>query len=171
MAIRELVSADKIAERVRWLGSAVSQDYLGKPLTVVPVLKGSFVFAADLVRSIQVEDLLIDFVGVSSYGSGMESSGSVKITHDLTQSVDGRHVLLVEDIVDSGLTLSYLLRTMEGRGAASVAICALLDKPARRRVQVPVAYHGFTVEDKFVVGYGLDAAGRFRNLPYVGQVE
>lgn len=171
MSIKELISAEVIAERIGWMGTAISQDFRGKPLTVVPVLKGSFVFAADLVRVLRLDDLLIDFVGVSSYGSGTESTGNVKVTHDLTQPVAGRHVLLVEDIVDSGLTLSYLLEDMKSRGAESVSICAFLDKPARRRVQVPVAYYGFTVEDKFVVGYGLDAAGKFRNLPYVGCIE
>lgn len=171
MGISELLSAERISDRIRWIGSAISQDYSGKPLTVVPVLKGSFVFAADLVRVLKVEDLLVDFVGVSSYGDGTSSSGNVKVTHDLTQPVAGRHVLLVEDIVDSGLTISFLLNSFRSRGALSVAVCAFLNKPARRRVDVSVDYQAFEVEDKFVVGYGLDAAGKFRNLPYVACIE
>lgn len=170
MNVREMLSAEQIADRVRWIGRAVSEDYAGKDLTVVAVLKGSFVFAADLVRQVRVKGMTVDFLGVSSYGDGTESSGVVRVTNDLARPVDGRHVLVVEDIVDTGLTLSFLIDQLKSRGAASVAVCALLHKPARQKVPVRIDYLGFTIEDKFVVGYGLDAAEQHRELPYIGVV-
>lgn len=171
MPIRELISAEKIADRVRWIGDAVRQDYQSEPLTIVSVLKGSFIFASDVFRSIKRTDASIDFLGTSSYADGTETTGVVRITHDLSKPVEGRHVLLVEDIVDTGLTLQFLLENMKARNPASVKVCALLHKPARQRVPVKIDYLGFTIEDHFVVGYGLDYAEQYRALPYVGVLE
>lgn len=171
MPIRELISAEKIADRVRWIGDAVRQDYQSEPLTIVSVLKGSFIFASDVFRSIKRTDASIDFLGTSSYADGTETTGVVRITHDLSKPVEGRHVLLVEDIVDTGLTLQFLLENIKARNPASVKVCALLHKPARQRVPVKVDYLGFTIEDHFVVGYGLDYAEQYRSLPYVGVLE
>ena len=165
-----LLPADVIAARVRELGAAISADYGSAPLVVVVILKGSFVFAADLVRAID-SPLEVDFLGVRSYGDATESSGIVQITSDLTRSIEGRDVLLVEDIVDTGLTLRFLLDNLRTREPRSLKLAALLHKPARTRVEVPIDYLGFTIPDVFVVGYGLDAAQRYRNLPYVGQLE
>ena len=164
-----LLSADAIATRVRELGTAIRADYHGESLVVVVVLKGSFVFAADLVRSIDLP-LEVDFLGVRSYGDATTSSGIVQITSDLTRSIEGRDVLLVEDIVDTGLTLRFLLDNLRTRDPRTLKLAALLHKPARTRVEVPIDYLGFTIPDVFVVGYGLDAAQRYRNLPYVGQL-
>ncbi len=161
-----------IRHRVRELGEEISRDYAGKSVVCVGVLKGSVIFLADLVRAVdgcQV-DIRLDFMAVSSYGGSTESSGVVKILKDLDTDIQGRHVLLVEDIVDSGLTLSYLKRLLEERNPASFRVCVLLDKPDRRRVTVPVDYRGFVIPDEFVVGYGLDCDGRWRNLPAVYQV-
>jgi hypoxanthine phosphoribosyltransferase len=171
LPIQELISAEKIADRVRWIGDAVRQDYQTEPLTIVSVLKGSFVFASDVFRSIRRHDAAIDFLGTSSYADGTETTGVVRITHDLSKPVEGRHVLLVEDIVDTGLTLQFLLENMKARNPASVKVCALLHKPARQRVPVKIDYLGFTIEDHFVVGYGLDYAEQYRALPYVGVLE
>jgi hypoxanthine phosphoribosyltransferase len=134
------------------------------------VLKGSFVFAADLARAIDLE-VSVDFLGLRSYGSGTESSGVVQITSDLTKPVEGKHVLVVEDIVDTGLTMAYLMENLATRHPASVRLAALLHKPARSRVEIGIDYLGFTIEDVFVIGYGLDYAEKFRNLPYIGVVE
>jgi hypoxanthine phosphoribosyltransferase len=139
---------------------------LGKELVIVPVLKGSYVFAADLVRHIDL-DVAIDFLGVRSYGDEQESTGVVQITTDLSNSIEGKHVILVEDIVDTGLTVSYLYENLATRQPASLKIASLLHKPARTRVPVEIDYLGFTVEDVFIVGYGLDYAQKFRNLPYL----
>ena len=165
-----LLPADVIAARVRELGAAISADSGSAPLVVVVILKGSFVFAADLVRAID-SPLEVDFLGVRSYGDSTETSGVVQITSDLTQSVENKDVLLVEDIVDTGLTLRFLLDSLATRAPRSVRLAALLHKPARTRVEVPIDYLGFTIPDVFVVGYGLDAAQRYRNLPYVGQLD
>jgi len=167
---RTLISAEEIAARVEELGAEISKDYAGQKLVLVCVLKGSFVFTADLARAIDGH-VRIEFLGVRSYGEGTESSGVVQITQDLTKSVEGENVLIVEDIVDTGLTLSHLLDLFRTRKPASVKVCSLLHKPARTRIEVPVDYLGFTIEDKFVVGYGLDWAQRYRNLPFVGVVE
>ncbi|MDN5293717.1 MAG: hypoxanthine phosphoribosyltransferase [Eubacteriales bacterium] len=159
-----LLSREAIAERVRELGEQISRDYQGKNLLVVGILKGALVFMADLVRQINIP-VRLDFMVVSSYGSSSETSGVVRILKDLDMSVEGWHVLLVEDIIDTGLTLKYLRDNLLARGPESVKICALLDKPARRRVEVQADYCGFTIPDAFVVGYGLDYAEKYRNLP------
>ncbi|HYG68074.1 MAG TPA: hypoxanthine phosphoribosyltransferase [Anaeromyxobacteraceae bacterium] len=161
-----LISEEQIRERVAALGREITRDYAGRPLVVVGVLKGSFIFFADLVRAIDLP-LSVDFIGISSY-QGTHSTGVVQITSDLTRPVEGVDVLLVEDIVDTGLTMKYLLANLGTRRPASVRICALLEKPARARVQVPIAYKGFVIDDVFVVGYGLDWDGKLRNLPFVG---
>jgi len=161
-----LLSQERLRERVREMGAAIARDYAGKPLTVVGVLKGSFIFLADLVRAIDLP-ISVDFIGISSY-QGTKSTGVVQITSDLTRPIEGQHVLLVEDIVDTGLTMKYLLENLATRRPASVRICALLEKPARAKVQVPIDYKGFVIDDVFVVGYGLDWDGKLRNLPFVG---
>ena len=164
-----MLGPDVLAARVRELGAAISVDYGDEPLVVVVVLKGSFMFAADLVRAIDAP-LEVDFLGVRSYGDATETSGVVQITSDLTRSIEGRDVLLVEDIVDTGLTLRFLLDNLRTRGPRSLKLAALLHKPSRTRAVVPIDYLGFTIPDVFVVGYGLDAAQRYRNLPYVGKM-
>lgn len=169
MPLKPLIDAGTIAERVAELGSAITRDYADQELVIVPVLKGSYVFAADLVRQIDLE-VAIDFLGVRSYENQQESSGVVRITTDLSHSVEGKHVLLVEDIVDTGLTVEYLHENLATRRPASVKVAALLHKPARTRVPVQIDYLGFTVEDVFIVGYGLDYAQKFRNLPYLAVV-
>jgi hypoxanthine phosphoribosyltransferase len=161
-----LLSASTIAARVADLGAAITRDYQERPLSLVCVLKGSFVFAADLSRAIDLP-LRVDFLGVRSYGAGTETSGVVQITQDLSRPIEGEHVLLVEDIIDTGLTIAHLIELLRTRGPASVGVCALLHKPTRKRVQVPIDYCGFTIEDRFVVGYGMDADERHRNLPFV----
>jgi len=166
---RIVLSEAQIERRVRELGEEISRDYAGKELILVGILKGCVVFLSDLIRHISIP-LSFDFVAVSSYGADTKSSGVVRILKDLDESVESKHVLVIEDIVDTGLTLrlSYLLENLRSRRAASVKVCSLLDKPARRRVDVRVDYRGFTVEDKFVVGYGLDYQGKYRGLPYIG---
>jgi hypoxanthine phosphoribosyltransferase len=166
---RVVISEEEIATRVSELAAQISRDYAGKELMLIGILKGSFIFLADLVRELSVP-VALDFVAVSSYGADTKSSGVVRILKDLDESVESKHVLVVEDIVDTGLTLrlSYLLENLRSRRAASVKVCTLLDKPARRRVTVPVDYRGFTVEDQFVVGYGMDYQGKYRGLPYIG---
>jgi hypoxanthine phosphoribosyltransferase len=165
-----LVQADELRRRVRVLGEEIAADYAGKDLLLIGVLKGAFFFLADLMRELDMT-CEVDFMAVASYGSSTESSGVVRIIKDLDQPLEGRHVLIVEDIVDSGLTLQYLLRTLEARGPASLAVCALLTKPARRTVDLPVRYTGFEIPDRFAIGYGLDHAERYRNLPYVAALE
>lgn len=166
-----LLSTDVLQRRVAELGAAITHDYQGSDdLVVVPILKGSFLFAADLIRQIDV-DLSVEFLGLRSYGAGTESSGVVQITYDLTQPITGRDVLVVEDIVDTGLSMRYLLENLATRQPRSVRLCSLLHKPARSRVKIPIDYLGFTIEDRFVVGYGLDYAEKYRNLPYIGVLE
>ena len=162
-----LIGPDELQARVRELGAEISADYTGRDLLLVGVLKGAVFFMADLMRTISVS-CEIDFMAISSYGASTDSSGVVRILKDLDLNIDGRHVLVVEDIIDSGLTLSYLLRNLESREPASLEICALLTKPDRREVDVPVKYIGFEIPNRFVIGYGLDFAERYRNLPYVG---
>jgi hypoxanthine phosphoribosyltransferase len=162
-----LISTEAIAKRVRELGEEIRASYDGHELTVVGVLKGSLIFMADLVRAIDVP-LKCDFLGLSSYGSATESSGVVAITKDLGDPIDGRDVLVIEDIIDTGLTMAYLLENLRTRHPRSVRIASLLSKPARRQVEVHIDHLGFTIEDRFVVGYGLDYDGRYRNLPYIG---
>jgi hypoxanthine phosphoribosyltransferase len=168
--ILTLLTAEEIAARVRELGATITREYAGKTLVLVCVLKGSFVFAADLARAIDLP-VRIDFLGVRSYGVDTETSGVVQITHDLSRPVDHEHLLLVEDIVDTGLTIAYLIDLLRTRGPSSVRVCALLHKPARARLEVKIDFLGFTIEDRFVVGYGLDFGERHRNLPYIGVVE
>ena len=159
-----LVSSDDIQEKVRELGERITQDYRAEKLLLVGILRGAVVFLSDLMRHLQLP-CEIDFMDISSYGTGTQSSGVVRILKDLEEDITGRHVLIVEDIVDTGLTLSYLLRSLQARKPASLEICALLTKPSRRRVELDIKYLGFEVPDEFVVGYGLDFAGAYRNLP------
>jgi hypoxanthine phosphoribosyltransferase len=162
-----LIDEERLQERIRDLGREISADYAGKELLLVGVLKGAVFFMADLMRSLTVP-CEIDFMAISSYGAATDSSGVVRILKDLDINIEGRHVLVVEDIIDSGLTLSYLLRNLESREPADIEICSLLTKPDRREIDVPVKYVGFEIPNKFVIGYGLDFAERYRNLPYVG---
>lgn len=164
-----LIAASDIRIRVDQLGRRITQEYQDKQLVLVGILKGSFVFIADLVRAIDLP-LAVDFMAVSSYGTSTKSSGVVRIVKDLDHSLDGKHVLVVEDIVDTGLTLNYIYGHVKSRGATSVKICALLDKVSRREVAVPVHYKGFEIPDEFVVGYGLDVDERYRNLSDVCRV-
>ena len=161
-----LISKEDLEARVRALGEQITRDHQGRSLVVVGVLKGSFIFLADLVRAIDLP-ISIDFIGISSY-QGTSTTGVVKITSDLTRPIEGKDVLLVEDIVDTGLSMRYLLDNLATRRPASLKVCALLEKPSRARVKVPIDYRGFEIGDEFVVGYGLDWDGRLRNLPFVG---
>lgn len=165
--ITPLLSEAQIRDRVQQLGAQLAEDYAGKDLVVVGLLNGVFPFFADLVRAMAM-DFDISFMQVSSYGGGLESTGEVHILKDLDRSIQGRHALVVEDIVDTGLTLFKVSNLLKDREPLSLKICTLLDKPSRRKVAVPVDYVGFTIEDHFVVGYGLDLDGKLRNLPYVG---
>ncbi|MCI8349605.1 MAG: hypoxanthine phosphoribosyltransferase [Oscillospiraceae bacterium] len=164
---RVLLTEGQLQERVGQMGEEISRDYAGKNLLLVSVLKGSVVLMADLMRAISVR-CKIDFLAVSSYGSSTRTSGNVKLLKDLDHPVDGMDILLVEDILDSGLTLHYIREMLDTRGAASIKICTLLDKPERRKADIHADYVGFTVPDAFVVGYGLDYAEHYRNLPYIG---
>src|SRR3954469_17552777 len=161
-----LVQQDELAHRVRELGREVSRDYADRDLFLVGVLKGAVFFLSDLMRHLDVP-CEVDFMAVASYGSSTDSSGVVRILKDLDAPLEGRNVLIVEDIVDSGLTLQYLMRTLEARGPESIEVCALLTQPERRKVDTPARYVGFEIPDKFAIGYGLDYAERYRNLPYV----
>jgi hypoxanthine phosphoribosyltransferase len=161
-----LIPSDRLQARIEELGAEISRDYEGKDLLLLSVLKGSVLFLADLMRRITVAHA-IDFMATSSYGAGMESSGVVRILKDLDAPIEGRNVLIVEDIIDTGRTLEYLVRILQARAPRSLRICTLLDKASRREVQVPVDYTGFEIPDKFVFGYGLDYAELYRNLPYV----
>jgi hypoxanthine phosphoribosyltransferase len=162
-----LIDEETLAARVADLGAEVSADYQGRDLLLIGVLKGAVFFMADLMRHLTVP-CEVDFMAISSYGDATDSSGIVRILKDLDISIEGRDVLVVEDIIDSGLTLSYLMRNLESREPASLEVCALLTKPSRREIDVPVRYVGFEIPNKFVVGYGLDFGERYRNLPYVG---
>ena len=162
-----LFSEEQLKERVAQIAAQIDRDYAGKELMLVSVLRGSFIFMADLVRAITVP-CTVDFMAVSSYGAGTVSSGQVQITKDLSEDITGRHLLVVEDILDSGNTLSYLLEVLRARKPASIRLCTLLDKPERRVKPVQLNYTGFTIPDAFVVGYGLDYDEHYRNLPYIG---
>lgn len=168
--VSTLLSTEQIAARVRELGAQITKDYADRRLVLVSVLKGSFVFTADLARAIDA-NLRIEFLGVRSYGEGTSTSGVVQITQDLSRPIEGEDILIVEDIVDTGLTIAHLLELLHTRHPASIKVCSLLHKPARTKVLVPIDYLGFTIEDRFVVGYGLDWAERYRNLPFIGVVE
>ncbi len=169
MQPKVLISTEEIADRVRALGAEISQEYADKDLVVVGILKGAVVFMSDLIRAIGVP-LEIDFMATSSYGASTETSGVVQLLKDLDTVIEGRDVLIVEDIIDSGLTLSYLSQLLQSRKPASVKTAVLLDKPDRRRINFVPDYIGFSIPDEFVVGYGLDYNHRFRELPYVGVV-
>lgn len=162
-----LISEEELAKKVQEIGAQISKDYEGKNLMMVSVLKGSVVFMADLMRAVTVP-AEIGFMSVSSYGSGAKTSGVVKIIKDLDIELAGRDLLIVEDILDSGLTLSYIKKILMERGPRSIKICTLLDKPERRKADIFADYSGFEVPDEFVVGYGLDFAEKYRNLPYIG---
>ncbi len=167
-----LIPEKEIAKRVHEIGEKIGKDYAGKDLVVVGILKGAVVFMSDLVRAIpETVNVSLDFMAVSSYGDSTKTSGIVRIVKDLDSSVKDKNVLIVEDIVDTGLTLSYLVKLMHERQPGTIRVCALLDKEERRKVSVHVEYKGFSIPDKFVVGYGLDYAGRWRNLPSVHIVE
>ncbi|MGE0321473.1 MAG: hypoxanthine phosphoribosyltransferase [Polyangiaceae bacterium] len=167
--IETIFTAEQISARVKELGTEISRDYQKRSLVLLCILKGSFVFAADLARAIDIP-LRIEFMGLSSYGEDTKSSGVVQITQDVSTPLAGEDVLIVEDIVDTGLTLHYLLQQIQTRGPASVRICSLLHKPAREKKKVAIDYLGFTIEDRFVIGYGLDWAQKYRNLPFIGEV-
>lgn len=162
-----LFSEEQLKNRVREIAQQITADYQGKEIMLISVLRGSFVFMADLCRAIDLPCTL-DFMAVSSYGKGTKSSGQVQITKDLSEDISDRHIIVVEDILDSGNTLSYLLQLLQARSPASVRLCTLLDKPSRRTKEVELHYSGFTIPDYFVVGYGLDYAEKYRNLPYIG---
>ena len=162
-----LIDEETLHARISELGAQVSDDYRGEDLLLIGVLKGAIFFMADLMRSIEIP-CEVDFMAISSYGAGIDSSGVVRILKDLDVSIEGRNVLVVEDIIDSGLTLSYLLRNLEAREPASLEVCALLTKPDRRENDVSCRYVGFEIPNRFVIGYGLDFAERYRNLPFVG---
>jgi hypoxanthine phosphoribosyltransferase len=165
-----LVQPDELSHRVRELAGEISRDYEGRDLLLIGVLKGAVFFLSDLMRHLEV-DCEVDFMAVSSYGSSTDSSGIVRILKDLDAPIAGRHVLIVEDIVDSGLTLSYLFRMLRARNPETLEVCALLTKPERREVDLPIRYVGFEIPNRFAIGYGLDHAERFRNLPYVAVLE
>lgn len=160
------ISKEQISERVAAIGAQIAKEYVSKPLHFICVLNGAFVFMADLVRAIDLP-LTIDFLSVSSYGSRTESSGEVRLLKDLDQSLKNKHVVLVEDIIDTGLTMQYLQSYLQGRGPLSVKVASLLSKPSRRKVEIKIDYLGFEVEDEFVYGYGLDVSHVFRNIPFI----
>ena len=161
-----LVDPEVLSARVAELGAEISADYEGRDLLLIGVLKGAVFFMADLMRKLTIP-CEVDFMAISSYGASTDSSGVVRILKDLDINIEGRHVLVVEDVIDSGLTLSYLMRNLESREPATLEVCALLTKPDRREIDVPVRYVGFEIPNRFVIGYGLDFAERYRNLPYV----
>jgi hypoxanthine phosphoribosyltransferase len=165
-----LIESDELQRRIAEIGEEISSDYEGRDLLLVGVLKGAVFFMADLMRHLTIP-CEIDFMAISSYGDTTDSSGVVRILKDLDINIEGRDVLVVEDIIDSGLTLSYLMRNLEAREPASLEICSLLTKPERREIEVPVRYVGFEIPNRFVIGYGLDFAERYRNLPYVGVLD
>ena len=161
-----LIDTDALSARIAELGTEISSDYGGRDLLLIGVLKGAVFFMADLMRKLTIP-CEVDFMAISSYGASTDSSGVVRILKDLDINIEGRHVLVVEDIIDSGLTLSYLMRNLESREPATLEVCALLTKPDRREMEVPVRYIGFEIPNRFVIGYGLDFGERYRNLPYV----
>jgi hypoxanthine phosphoribosyltransferase len=164
-----MISAEELQKRCAELGAQISADYAGEPVHIVTVLKGSFMFVADLVRHLDVP-VSVDFLGLSSYGSSQETSGVVRMTSDLSLPIKDKHVLVVEDIIDTGLTMRYLLDNLQTRLPKTLKVCTLLYKPANQRNEVPIEYIGFTIPNKFVIGYGLDYAEFYRNLPYIGVV-
>ena len=167
---KTIFSEERIQARVRELAGQINQDYKGSSCLLIGILKGAFIFMADLVRQIEVP-LEFDFIACSSYGSATKTSGIVRVIKDLDSDIKDRNVVLVEDIIDTGLTLSYLLRNLRSRGPASLEICALLNKRTENQVDLPIKYEGFSIPDIFVVGYGLDYAERYRNLPYIAELK
>jgi hypoxanthine phosphoribosyltransferase len=168
--IRELLSEEKVDERIRQLGAQITKDYEGEELFLICTLKGASFFACELAKRINLP-LTLDFIAVASYGDGTQSSGEVRMIKDLDESIEGKNVIVVEDIVDTGRTLSYLMEILKKRNPKTLKLCSLLDKPERRVVDIKADYTGFEVPDLFVVGYGLDYAQKYRNLPYIGVVE
>jgi hypoxanthine phosphoribosyltransferase len=166
----ELVSSEDLQRRVRELGEEISRDYAGRDLVLIGVLKGAVFFLSDLMRAMDIQSE-VDFMAVASYGSSTDSSGVVRILKDLDANIEGRDVLIVEDIVDSGLTLSYLMRSLKAREPRSVEVCALLTKPERRKVELPIRYIGFEIPNRFVIGYGLDHDERYRNLSHIAVLD
>lgn len=164
-----LISEGAVKKRIQELGDVISKDYCGKEIVLICILKGGVMFMVDLAKELKMP-VAFDFMDVSSYGAGTRSSGVVKIVKDLDESIDSKHVLLVEDIIDSGRTLSYLLKVLKERKPASIKLCTLLDKPDRRVADVKIDYVGFNIPDEFVVGYGLDYNQKYRNLPYIGKL-
>jgi hypoxanthine phosphoribosyltransferase len=165
--VEVMISEQDLQTRIRALGEQIARDYQGKDLTLLAVLKGAVFFATDLARAVDLP-LTMDFLGVSSYQGGTETTGEVRITSDVTKPMAGRDVLVVEDIIDTGLTMKFLLENLRARQPASVKVCTLLEKPTRARTKVDIDYKGFVIDDRFVVGFGLDFAERFRNLPFIG---
>ncbi|PZR16064.1 MAG: hypoxanthine phosphoribosyltransferase [Archangium gephyra] len=165
--VEVMLGAEQIQKRIAELGAQITADYRGKDLTLVGIMKGSIFFLTDLARHVDLP-CTIELMGVSSYQGGTETTGEVRVTHDVTKPMHGRHVLLVEDIVDTGLTMKFLLDNMNARNPASVKVATLLEKPSRAKVKVTIDYKGFVIEDRFVVGYGLDYGEKYRNLPFVG---
>jgi hypoxanthine phosphoribosyltransferase len=168
--ITPMLSKAEIDERVAVMGEQITRDYEGKELVLIGILKGSFVFLADLGRAVDLP-LTVDFIGLSSYGDATQSSGVVRLTQDVSKPIEGKHVLVVEDIVDTGLTMRYLFENLQTRNPASIKLCSLLEKPSKNKSGIAIDYLGFSIPDKYVIGYGLDAAGKYRNLPFVGVME
>lgn len=166
-SVEVMLSAEKLQARVAELGAQITKDYQGKELTLIGIMKGSIFFLTDLARHVDLP-ITLELMGVSSYQGGVETTGEVRITSDLTKPMHGRHVIIVEDIIDTGLTMKFLLENLGARHPASVKVATLLEKPSRAKVKVPIDYKGFVIEDRFVVGYGLDYGEKFRNLPFVG---
>lgn len=162
-----LLTEEQIKTRIAELASRIDEDYVGRSPLFIGVLKGSFMFIADLMRAIKI-DCAVEFLALSSYGSKSETSGQVRIIKDIGENIEGRDIIVVEDILDSGVTLSYILKLLNARKPRSISLCALLDKPSRRKIPVEVQYSGFSIPDEFVVGYGLDYSERYRNIPYIG---
>ncbi len=165
-----LITEEQIREKAKEIGAQITKDYAGKEIILIGILRGAVPWMAEIMKRIDL-DMVIDFMAVSSYGAATKSSGVVKINKDLDVNIDGRDIIIVEDIVDSGVTLSYLEGYLQSRGAASIKLCSLLDKPEGRRVDIKADYVGFTVDDRFIVGYGLDYDQRYRNLPYITWLE
>ena len=165
-----LITEEQIREKAKEIGAQITKDYAGKEIILIGILRGAVPWIAEIMKRIDL-DMVIDFMAVSSYGAATKSSGVVKINKDLDVNIDGRDIIIVEDIVDSGVTLSYLEGYLQSRGAASIKLCSLLDKPEGRRVDIKADYVGFTVDDRFIVGYGLDYDQRYRNLPYITWLE
>jgi hypoxanthine phosphoribosyltransferase len=168
--VKELLPQQVLKDRIAEMAAEITADFVGKDPVLIGVLKGCFLFMADLCRGIDLP-LTCDFLGLSSYGDRTSTSGVIRITSDLTKPIEGRHVLVIEDIVDTGLTMKYLMENLQTRKPASIKVCSLLHKPARELIKVPIDYLGFTIEDVFVIGYGLDFQGRYRNLPYIGVLQ